>query len=522
MIKIFKAIALLTLSFCLPAWASKEIGNGGDECENRIEIIRKDIESWIVNGGSSGLDLSVTPNVSSIEEYNTRMLEALFIKTAEVDNKIIKTPTTQVKCVDHKILLNDEPKTCINVPDRGLIKCNISRFNKTNESFQYTLIHHEYAGIAKMEPNFGPKSNLSISNQISEFLIDFTVKKLSIKRPEARRTYIENHSIREHISYINFKKLKEMLQNLGEMDKTNIFEVKSINDTIELVIRPSNSGHARVPNSDLLILNFEEKSDGGMYISMMKGSRVQSEDLILIEDQLCGKEFDNFYYCPQLSIELETHNPYKSFFKIQVVGIHSESWTSSDPDFNEYGFSLSYFHNSDGKDANWAVSGWEEDFDSDDSNYSSSTYSFTSNPLSLDRHMIGARVQNFNKKDNIRTTISANCYNISCSLLAFKTTVEDGQDLRKKSTLTKMVSRKYMYDDQNKVSVVPMFLYRAIDHVQRNKFLYPTIQWNSKKLRRKVEENIKFLINLESRGNLIEVNDIQMSGVLNYLNEITN
>lgn len=144
-----------------------ELGNGGDICENRIKIIRDDIESWISKGGSNGLKL---PKGLLTSQYNLKMREA-----------IIKT---QVSCTNDKIIISKAEKTCMNIIDDNniaQIKCNASRFQLTSDSDQYVLIHHEYAGISGLEVNNGASSNYSISNQITGYLENQLVKKLAVK-----------------------------------------------------------------------------------------------------------------------------------------------------------------------------------------------------------------------------------------------------------------------------------------------------------------------------------------------------
>jgi hypothetical protein len=65
----------------------------------------------------------------------------------------------------------------------------------TNDSDQYVLVHHEYAGLSGFEVNNGPDSTYLISNQISEFLVDEVVKKLAIKAPLADlNKYVGNYT----------------------------------------------------------------------------------------------------------------------------------------------------------------------------------------------------------------------------------------------------------------------------------------------------------------------------------------
>ena len=144
-------------------------GNGGDMCENRIKIIRNDIESWILRGGSGPLKL---PSNLSHKEYDSGMLNEL-----KAGHPII--------CTDDKVYVGRAEKTCKNYEGNdgvNRIKCNLKRFNKLSEEDQYRLIHHEYAGLAGFEVNTGEESKYIISNQLAAYLENQVVKRLVIKR----------------------------------------------------------------------------------------------------------------------------------------------------------------------------------------------------------------------------------------------------------------------------------------------------------------------------------------------------
>jgi hypothetical protein len=83
--------------------------------------------------------------------------------------------------------VGEAEKTCKNFIGRqGLarIECNTKRFLETDESDQYILVHHEFAGLAGLEVNQGEDSDYQISNQIAAFLEDQVTKKLVIKPGE--------------------------------------------------------------------------------------------------------------------------------------------------------------------------------------------------------------------------------------------------------------------------------------------------------------------------------------------------
>jgi hypothetical protein len=148
-----------------------ETGGGGDMCENRIQTIGDDIASWIQKGGSRGLKL---PASMSVSQYNSAMLDAI--------------SQAKVSCTDEVITIGHAEKTCKNYFDDGTprILCNTKRFQNTDESSQYVLVHHEFAGLAQIEVADGEHSVYDVSNQISKFLVNQVLKKLAVM-PSANR-----------------------------------------------------------------------------------------------------------------------------------------------------------------------------------------------------------------------------------------------------------------------------------------------------------------------------------------------
>lgn len=165
-------LALLPVS----GFAEKEVGNGGDICEDQFKIVRDDIASWINKGGSSALSLQ---SGISLNRYNTEML-------AQISK-------AQISCTQDKVLIGGAEKTCKNFIDPSgvsRIVCNIDRLTKqTSESEQYVLVHHEYAGLAGFEVNDGESSQYPISNQITQYLTDTVVKRLAVKEQSSPTMY---------------------------------------------------------------------------------------------------------------------------------------------------------------------------------------------------------------------------------------------------------------------------------------------------------------------------------------------
>ena len=115
-----------------------------------------------------------------------------------------------VSCTDLPITVAGSEKSCKNYYDlsgKAKILCNRNRFKTESESDQYVLVHHEYVGLANFETNEGPSSNYEISNQISGYLVDQVVKRLSVRkapqtdacsRPVVFKTINRCDSVRKH------------------------------------------------------------------------------------------------------------------------------------------------------------------------------------------------------------------------------------------------------------------------------------------------------------------------------------
>ncbi len=106
-----KFLMMLLLSFS--AWGARE-GNGGDECEREIKMIRSEIQSWIARKGHSALRFKdeMTP-----AEYAQKMTKAMEV--------------THIECTDKDIEVRGKDKTCWNYYDDKTgyhMECNYDRF----------------------------------------------------------------------------------------------------------------------------------------------------------------------------------------------------------------------------------------------------------------------------------------------------------------------------------------------------------------------------------------------------------
>lgn len=207
------ALVFLAMIAAHSALATKSEGGGstaggGDLCEDRIKVIRDDLSDWIQQGGPDALNL---PTAISVKQYSNQMLQAF--------------RNTKAQCVgpqdrDYPVLVNGTPKICrFDQDDAGSrITCDFQKFRSLSVSDQYVLIHHEYAGLAGIEPPNGDDSTYEISNQTSEFLEN---NKLNVRTesqdPQANGchfvsdTYVEC-TFAEFYRYQNASRLKPVLK----------------------------------------------------------------------------------------------------------------------------------------------------------------------------------------------------------------------------------------------------------------------------------------------------------------------
>ena len=113
-------------------------GGGGDASEMRVDAIRADILHSVEQGGYESLDLPPGITQAAYRSAMLRYLAPLHVVVGFV---------TQAE--------------------------------------QYRLIHHEFAGLARMEQNQGAASDYSISSQITAYLVSVTRLQLSVRRRAA-------------------------------------------------------------------------------------------------------------------------------------------------------------------------------------------------------------------------------------------------------------------------------------------------------------------------------------------------
>jgi len=145
---------------------------GGDLCEARIKLVRDDIKDWIEQGGSNSLTF---PAGVDGRQYSTAILKSI--------------EQAKVMCVGpgddgYPVEVNGTAKVCRFDREwfgNSKITCNYDKFQAMEQSDQYILVHHEYAGLAGLENPNGADSVYEISNQISGYLTDVMVKRLAVR-----------------------------------------------------------------------------------------------------------------------------------------------------------------------------------------------------------------------------------------------------------------------------------------------------------------------------------------------------
>ncbi len=177
-IKKISILAYSTLIFSSPfvlANINNESGDNGSVFEERVNEIRSDLLRWIKNEGAKGL--RYPKNIS----YNTYVTDMSIILQKEQVSIIF---------TEDKVIYDNSEKTCKGIIDELSsemhIICNTSRFANTTKADQYKLVHHEYAGLARIEKNEGAASDYNLSSQITDFITSENILQLSIQKNQRK------------------------------------------------------------------------------------------------------------------------------------------------------------------------------------------------------------------------------------------------------------------------------------------------------------------------------------------------
>ena len=234
--------------------AAGGVGNtgGGSMCEAQIKIIRDDLAGWISKGGAADLQL---PRGLTADAYAKKMQQAF--------------AAANIRCVSkgdkgYPVEVYGSPKTCRfdGNSSGALITCDEAKFEKLNETKQYELIHHEYAGIANIEIPNRDDSDYTVSNQISAYLEDTVVKRLAVKSvndgttqiPQDRlEIYADRFAKIFHYGLNASCKVTEGVTNAVGMDESAII-MHSMAETV----RSATKGTIRVINGQATITMYLE------------------------------------------------------------------------------------------------------------------------------------------------------------------------------------------------------------------------------------------------------------------------
>lgn len=164
-------------------------GGGGDaRTEMRMDEIRADLLKWIIAGGAKDL---VLPESITYKEYEQKMLGALqplVVVLGSISNREQNSSDLELNTA-----VSGQPKTCKGFASRKDFKlhiiCNPERFTALSTMEQYRQIHHEFAGLVKIERNRGAASDYSVSQQITDYLRPEKVMRLAVL-PRGTTTWI--------------------------------------------------------------------------------------------------------------------------------------------------------------------------------------------------------------------------------------------------------------------------------------------------------------------------------------------
>ncbi len=115
---------------------------------------------------------------------------------------LVEIKKAKIRCVGegdegYPVKVGQTPKTCRfdKTEETSDITCDMNKLEATSESNQYVLIHHEFAGLAEIEPPDGESPDYQVSNQISGFLESRVIKMLAVKKTVEKKTITRNFDI---------------------------------------------------------------------------------------------------------------------------------------------------------------------------------------------------------------------------------------------------------------------------------------------------------------------------------------
>ncbi len=259
---------LLTLTMPLLSLAQSggTAGGGGSTMEPEFKAIATNIKDWINSGNAKALTL---PSDVSYEQYKQKMLKELSQYNIEMTNKVVTFGGKEKTCRSAK-----------NSAGKNFIQCNIARFEndyKNNINGTYSLVHHEFAGLALLERNIGAESDYRISNHISKFLREETVMRLPVDS-------------------VDSKVIDRKIEICGENEIRETIEIESLSEDYDPFEHPK--GFVVDPKNYFTWARANTKSPLALKLNQVATKRAKEKSL----------EYDETIQAQPENIEIDTEN----------------------------------------------------------------------------------------------------------------------------------------------------------------------------------------------------------------------
>jgi hypothetical protein len=244
---------IMSMSLAHAKMGSEGVG-GGDLCEDRIKVVRDDIKTWIKGGGPAGLKLN---NGMSVQQYSDSMLNSI--------------GNAKIRCVNsgdegYPVSVDGVAKVCRfdTNEKKSIITCDFNKFQAMKETTQYVLVHHEYAGLSQVEIPNGSDSDYSISNQLSAFVVNEVVKKLSIKPAELKSFQVLNGYPENSLALAwGIPGQKINFDIFSDMTADEMFDYVYNNDVRNFLVDSYSKEIIMVLDYDSVLFNFKDGVIGG-------------------------------------------------------------------------------------------------------------------------------------------------------------------------------------------------------------------------------------------------------------------
>jgi hypothetical protein len=153
-----------------------------DETTRKIDAIRSEILSWIIRGSAQGL---ILPPELEYQQYVSKMTSILSPQPVVIES-VTTQHEAQTTDEEQKVMIDGQFKTCRGFrsmrDNRYHIVCNVERFRETPKAGLFRLIHHEFAGLVRIEKNEGAASDYAVSDQLTDFFAPESSVKLADHR----------------------------------------------------------------------------------------------------------------------------------------------------------------------------------------------------------------------------------------------------------------------------------------------------------------------------------------------------